>query len=202
MKSVVSVLNFDFRDLLPFLDRGVYKTPLVFCDLWRKLGDKYEEKRWDRILRKYRARVISVKNQWGVSGEYDDSSNRIKILINPKELSLDTLKFATIQTVMHELIHVHQNYCHAEQYERIISDRAVKGEHEEYMCKFGEIQAYAHCAALEYLVGIEDTINRYDEFSVKTKRLFLNLMFRWVNKYISLTNLSIEPNEQHTTSNI
>ncbi len=184
--------NFDFRDYLPLLDRKVYRLAFNPMEVWVKLGSTFNQAMWARFLKKYRVRMDYNEGEFAdVSGDLEEECKWINLLVSfPKDHNIDHVKFLLVQTMMHEYIHANQFYAHEEQYEKIISSWKPVNEEEEYLSKFGEIQAFAHCAALDQLNGIEDTVYRYSKMSPKTRKAFYIMISRWVHKYSNKYNIN------------
>lgn len=176
----------DFRDLLPVLDRAVFKHPFIPAKIWKSLGSSFDLKQWGRVLKKHRISVTLGAEGFTVvaAGFYDETNLIIVEISSPKLFKIDALKFELIQTVMHELIHANQFSGHADQYERPFGKS--KDEEQAYLGMFGEIQAFSHCIALEFMQfgwGAGPTITRYDNAEYQVKRELLRQLARWVEKH-------------------
>lgn len=186
MQYILKTDQRDFRDLLPVLDRSVFKHPCIPAKLWKSLGNTFDLKQWARVLKKHRISIALGHEGFAiVTAEFDDETNRITMEISsPESFRIDALKFELLQTLMHELIHANQFFGHEEQYGRIIG--TPKTEEQEYLSNFGELQAFAHCIALEFMQlgwGAGPTLARYDDFEQRAKRELLKQVVRWVEKH-------------------
>jgi hypothetical protein len=191
MKSVVLVplqtINIDFRDLLPNLDRGRFKHPFIPADIWNSLGNKVNYTMWDRLLRKHRGRIVTGPYPYPeLEAVFLEDSFRIQIMISDIDnWDVSDLKYEIIQTMMHELIHVNQQYANELQYERPVANVTSDDADELYLSCFGEVQAYAHCQAIDILSGKSNNLNRYDYCLPKVKHELYRQRFRWIQKYSS-----------------
>lgn len=190
MKSVVLVplqtIDIDFRDLLPNLDRNLFYYPFVPADIWVALGDKINLTMWDRLFRKHRARIIMGKLDYpAVEALFHEDKFRVQLFISDIDSwDVSDLKFELIQTMMHELIHANQDYA-GPQYGRMVAKVTSENPEEIYLSCFGEVQAYAHCMALEILSGREKDLDRYDMCLPAVKKELYRQRFRWMQKYCS-----------------
>lgn len=168
------------------LDRRRFKNPFIPEDIWNRMGSVFNEHMWDRLLRKHRMRLIMDKDspEPAVSAEYWDEEDLIHITVSqPKLWNLDDLKFEIIQTAMHELIHANQYAAHEEQYDRVIAKCVPADAFNDYLSTFGEVQAYAHCCALDWIRGFDNTLYRYEECPWQVKRELYKQIDRWLRKY-------------------
>lgn len=202
--------NRDFRELLPFIDTGIYKNSFIPSIVWRKLGNKFDLKSWKRVLTKLRVRfVVFHYSEPEVNALYfDDKQNILLRVSKPHLWDVDKLKFEVIQTIMHEYVHVHQYYCHPEQYDKIIVKTEV-GSENEYLSCFGEIQAFAHCLAIDILEGFGPTWDRYEECHPKVKRIMMAQSQRWLEKHLrnlesinNTSNITFMDSDEHQPNNI
>lgn len=184
--------NRDFRELLPFIETGVYKNPFIPSIIWRKLGNKFNLKSWKKVLTKLRVRLVIFHCiEPEVNALYFDDKQSILLKISKPYLwDVNELKFEVIQTIMHEYVHVHQYYCHPEQYDKIIV-KTEPGSEEEYLSCFGEIQAFAHCLAIDILEGFGPTWDRYEDCHPRVKRIMMSQSQRWLEKHLSSMSDSI-----------
>ena len=191
--------NFDFRDLLPVLNRRKFRLPFVASEVYDELGDKFDPLKWNRQLKKYRTKLdykIHSEKHCDVIGEYCTEKSKISLcVILGQTIDIHHLKFLLIQTIMHEMVHANQDGGHEFQYERT----NIKSDDEDliyYSC-FGEIQAYAHDAILESFNGYCITYERYSNMHENTKKEFMKQTIRWLNKYKSYGNILKEPHESN-----
>lgn len=189
--------NFDFRDMLPMINRRKFRLPFIPSTVSDELGDVVDPLKWNRILKKYRCTLkfeTHEHDHCDVIGEYDAEKSKMHLVILLGQIiDLYHLKFILIQTIMHEMIHANQDHSHELQYEKGF----VRSEDEDvkyYSC-FGEIQAYSHDAVLESFNGHCATYDRYKEMPEKVKKLFMSNTIRWLNKYKSYGIILKEPNE-------
>lgn len=141
-----------------------------FCGLLEKLFRKYQ------ITVEYSFDVrVGVGDCW-IGGLYDHEITRnnviVCLLVSPntdKVLIEDNWKyfsFVFVQTLQHELIHRHQydvrpDDCALFRYEFLEND-PTRFEEREYLSHADEIDAYAHCIALELNKKYRsETIKRY-----------------------------------------
>lgn len=201
----------DFRDFLSQLDLSIFKKAFVPKKIWRSLGNEYNFKNWHRILTKYRVNLQETSKQDGpVEGEYDEDNYVAKIIILtpkqrkiktksrqtanrrpittaalPKEIqNIDTLKFKVIQTIMHEMVHANQFFGNEAQVYKVIEKQ--KTEYQNYISTRGEIVAYAHCIALEFLEDGRWGAGTYTWFADCTPKIHKTLhkhIIRWLNMY-------------------
>lgn len=174
----------DFRELLPHLDTRVYKNPFITSVVWKRLGDKFDLDKWKKYLKKIRVRlVVTYAKTETVSAVYLEEEQVIQVYITkPNQWTINSLKFVVIQTIMHEYVHAHQFYCHPEQYDRMIVKCTPKTD-EEYLSSFGEVQAYAHCYAIDMFYKFDTTRERYEKCDPKVKRLLFQQALRWYHKH-------------------
>jgi hypothetical protein len=148
------------------------------------MGSSYDFKAWKRLLKKYNCKLEQTKQPdfFAVSAQYLDGDIEMYIS-RPEDTDFDILKFQVIQTLMHELIHVNQAGAHEEQYDRLFS----KNDPDEYLGKFGEIQAFAHDIAMEYIDTKDfstcETLCRYDGAEFAVRKELWRQIFRWLEYY-------------------
>ena len=195
MKSVELVplqeIAFDFRDLLDCFDRNIFKEPFIPKNVWRNLGKHFNLKEWNKKLEKYRVQIVEVKTRLKPRPEvlaiYHDEECKIDLTISNLKLfsGIEDLKFGVIQTIMHEMIHANQFFRHPDAYSKVIEEQ--EKEYENYHAKFGEVEAFSHCIALEYLRegrwGAGNTLRRYKNCSPKIQRLLHKNTKKWVEVY-------------------
>lgn len=177
----------DFRDLLPKIDRAVFVLPFRPSKVWKSLGNEYNFKQWRRILKRYRVELrISDSKEWDIVwGEYDyDPKIIMTNLIEPEKQKLSILKFRVIQNIMHEMVHANQFFAHDKQCWKVIEKQPTEAL--DYMCTFGEIDAFAHCITIEHLedrAELEDTFALYENATPKARKLLIQRIWRWMNLY-------------------
>ena len=191
--------NFDFRDMLPMINRRKFRLPFISSKVYDELGQKFDPLKWNRILKKYRVTLkyeCHTGDHCDVVGEYCTEKSKMHLtIILGQTVELQNLKFLLIQTIMHEMIHANQDCSHEFQYEKGF----IKTDDEDlkyYSC-FGELQAYAHDAILESFNGHCNTYERYVNFPEKVKREFMKQTIKWLNKYKSYGNILKEPYESN-----
>jgi hypothetical protein len=183
-------LRVDFRDLLPKIDKKKFKEPFIPAKIWKDLGDRFEYRRWTRVLKKYRV-FLSIRkktlNHSDITAEAYPCNLYIYVYLNENRRIdlLDELKYDLLQYIMHEMIHINQFYSHEFQYDRIVKKH--ENEYEDYLGKFGEIQAYAHHCFLDFCKnqkwGTGETWNSYQKTSPKVKEELVRQINRWEKKY-------------------
>lgn len=181
-------IGIDFRDLLPGLNRTLYKHPFVPKNLWGSFGNHFDIDRWNKYLKKHRMKIIVNEevSPEQVNGSFFLEDHSIELEI-PKKSSydVDKLRFSVLQTAMHELVHAKQ-FSNAPMLYSLVLEKQEK-KYETYHSQFGEIEAFAHCIALEFLAngkwGSGDTIQRYDGCTPKVKRALNRQIKHWIRIY-------------------
>lgn len=177
----------DFRDLLPKIDRAVFVLPFRPSKVWKSLGNEYNFKQWRRILKRYRVELrVDDSNEWDVVwGVYETDDRLIQVyVIEPEKEKLYKLKFRLIQLIMHEMVHANQFFAHEKQCWKVIEKQSTEAL--DYMCTFGELDAFAHCITLEHLECVADFENAYrlfDNATPKARKLLIQRIWRWMNLY-------------------
>jgi hypothetical protein len=177
-------------DLLPivanFAPRGFKKfNPYKIS---KKLGS-YDLTRWQKVLRAYRTDLTEDDSDC-VSAEFLDCSNRIKIVIGKVVSVRDDVAFTTLQTLLHELIHVNQFNTDESQYYKPTCP-VTGDEDRDYYALFGEVQAFAHCIFLESIdhgTLNTPTMERYRDAHPNTIKTLYKQIHRWKHKYQALLN--------------
>lgn len=176
--SWIETVNRDILPIIaPFAPRG-FKSFNPY-KLSKKLGDTYDYDKWKKVLRAYRIDLKEYELE-EVSAEFDDSKNRIRVLVSNK-----STKFSLIQTIIHEMIHVNQFAISKEQYYKLIGPTSVD-EMIKYYSYFGEIQAFAHCIFLELQDEGHihtDTMDRYLLSDPIVRQELLIQIHRHINRY-------------------
>ena len=183
-------ITVDFRDLLANIDRKRFHRPFVPSVLYRELGDDFSFKRWRRVLKKHRVTLKireNVVNDSDISADANPGDYYINVVINYTRRVDDIyqLKYDILQIIMHEMVHINQFFSHDNQYTLQIDAHEL--EQEDYLSRFGEIQAYAHHCAIDFMEqgkwGVGYTYDSYKGCSKKVKSMLNKQIVRWLNKY-------------------
>lgn len=168
----LETLNFDWIEILNFYERP-FRAKLIPSKIWKDL-DEYENdskglsnyfKKW-RTKIEWRPKPSNAKvfdTHVAIGGEYAPEERRCAIQIYTLEFDTfkftqktwDAFKYRTIQTLMHELIHLMQydrrndlNPSIVVPYKKVGILR--KDAERRYLSEFDEIQAYANCVYLDF----------------------------------------------------
>ena len=164
--NFIKLLNFDFIKFLPFQKRP-FRAKFIPSQVWDEL-DAFENNipglAW--YCKKWRTDIeLEVRDVVNVGGCYDPEVNRSTLYIyspefpevcfEPDGMLWDEFKYAFIQTIMHEFIHMMQfNNRFGEHLNTVYRynkhDDEFINEEREYYSDMDEVRAYAHCIYLDF----------------------------------------------------
>lgn len=167
--------TFDWMEMLSFYERP-FRAKFVPAKVWADLDNyKNDQKGLSNYAKKWRTKVEFLteksKAKWteryvAIGGEYDPDERRITIHVYTDHFnnfefntkSWNSFKYRFIQTVQHELIHFMQYDRRGDEWSNYVVSfkphhHQKKHNERKYLSEFDEIQAYAHCALLDFKVN-------------------------------------------------
>lgn len=187
----LSTVQFDVRNVIQ-VDRTIFKKPFIPSVIWKSLGDEVTM-RWISILKLYRIDMYfehSQSEEHYVVAEHDPYGRRVKLIVYFSDSdSIENLKFMVIQAILHEFVHEQQCHIHESLYDDVHPDEpdlTTMVGFVSYISEKREVQAFSHCAFLEYMQFGEfptRTMHNYDTASIETKKSFYKYVCRWARKY-------------------